>query len=95
MHARNIQFDPNIQTSALYAAARAEAKREAERTRKKLRSFASALAGEYNDGEDCVVRLRGDDGSQEQANRQSHCDQEEQNLEANSESVSSPASYWA
>jgi hypothetical protein len=95
MHARNIQFDPNIQMSALYAAARAEAKREAERTRKKLRSFASALAGEYNDGEDCVIRLSGDDDSQEQGNRQSQGDQKEQNLEANSESGGNPASYWA
>jgi len=28
MHGRNIQFDPNIQMYALYAAAGAEAKRE-------------------------------------------------------------------
>ena len=67
---RNIQFDPNIQMNALYAAARAEAKREAERTRKKLRNFASALAGEYSDGTDCVVKLSGDDAAQGQANRQ-------------------------
>jgi hypothetical protein len=70
MHVRNIQFDPNIQMNALYAAARAEAKREAERTRKKLRNFASALAGEYSDGTDCVVKLSRDDAAQGQANRQ-------------------------
>ena len=95
MHGRNIQFDPNIQMYALYAAARAEAKREAERTRKKLRNFASALAGEYSDEAYCFVKQSGDDAAQGQANRQNRSDQKEQSEEAESESVGNPASYWA
>jgi hypothetical protein len=95
MHAHNIQFDPTFQVNPLYAAARVEAKKEAERTRKKLRNFASALEGECNDGEDCVLELSEDDASQGQTSRQNQGDQEEQIGEANSESAGDPASYWA
>jgi len=95
MHAHNIQFDPIFQVNALYAAARAEAKKEAERTRKKLRNFASALAGEYNDGEDCVVKLSEDYASQGQTNQQNQGGQKEQKEEANSQGTGNPASYWA
>lgn len=87
MRLRNIQFDPNIQMYALHAAAKAEAKRKAELTRKKLRSFASALAGELSDGADCEVKLGGDGAPQGQAKRQ--------NEGADSESDGNPTSYWA
>ena len=68
---------------------------EAERTRKKLRNFASALAGEYSDEAYCFVKQSGDDAAQGQANRQNRSDQKEQSEEAESESVGNPASYWA
>jgi hypothetical protein len=92
MHPRNIQFDPNMQMNALYAAARAEAKREAERTRKKLRTFASTLLAEC-DSADCVVKLSGDDASQGQAKNQGG--KEKQDEDASAERVGSSGSYWA
>lgn len=65
MHVHASQTNPNIQLNTLYAAEKAEAKRETERTRKKLMEFASVLAGEA--GEACVVKLGAQDESQEQA----------------------------
>ena len=88
------QFDPNIQMSALYAAAKAEAQREAERTRKKLRNFASALAGEY-DCADSVVRLSEGEAYRGQDNRQNQDGQRTQNEHSLSESVPNTVSYWA
>jgi hypothetical protein len=64
MHVHANQPNPNIQLNTLYAAEKAEAKRETERTRKKLMEFASVLAGEA--GEACVVKLEAHDESQEQ-----------------------------
>ena len=93
MHPRNIQFDPNLQMNALYAAARAEAKREAERTRKKLRTFASALTSELGDGADCVVKLTGDHASQGQAKNQG--EKEKPGEDADSEISANSGSYWA
>jgi hypothetical protein len=49
----------------LYAAEKAAAKKETERTRKKLSDFASALAGEA--GEACVLGVGKDDDSREHA----------------------------
>jgi hypothetical protein len=64
MHVHANQANPNIQLNNLYAAEKAAAKRETERTRKKLIEFASVLAGEA--GEACVVKLGAHDESQEQ-----------------------------
>jgi hypothetical protein len=67
MHVHSNQFDPNLmQMYALHAAAKTEAKREAERTRRKLTEAAWALGGEYDDA-DCVVRLSGDGGGEERS----------------------------
>ena len=55
MHIHASQINPNAQLDALYAAEKAAAKKETERTRKKLLESASALAGEA--GEACVVRV--------------------------------------
>jgi hypothetical protein len=68
MHIHGNQLDANLQVMALAAAVKAEEKRQAEQTRDGLRKAASALAGEA--GEDCVVRLSGDDANQEQASQQ-------------------------
>jgi hypothetical protein len=65
MHIHGNQINPNVQLDASYAAERAAAKREAERTRKKLSQFASALAGEA-----CIVELEAGEDSQGQAKRQ-------------------------
>jgi hypothetical protein len=56
MRVHQNQVNPNAQLDAMYAAQRAAAKREAERTRKKLVDSASELAGEA-DTEACVVKL--------------------------------------
>ena len=91
MHIHANQFDPNIQLSALYAT---EAKKEAERTRKKLLDSASSLAAEA----DCVVELSGDDPSQQQADsqdKQNHGGQKKQSEEASSENAEGPFSDWA
>ncbi len=60
------QFDANLQVLALAEAANAEEKKEAERTRERLRKAASAQAGELDDAADCVVQLSGNDASQGQ-----------------------------
>ncbi len=63
------QVNPNAQLDALYAAERALAKRQAERTRKKLLEFASKLSGEADSGEACVVKLGTREQSQEPPER--------------------------
>ncbi len=68
MHVHN-EFDPNLQLGALYATARAEAKKEADRVRNKLTHAASSLHGDYD--EDCVVSLSGDQGSEQHPSQQS------------------------
>jgi len=65
MHIHASQINPNAQLDALYAAEKAAAKKETERTRKKLSEFASALAGEA--GEPCVVRVGTNEESGEHA----------------------------
>ncbi len=98
MHVHFHQFDPNIQLNALNAAARAEAKRAAERTRKRLLSAASALAGEYEYEADCVVSLSGNDASREDADQRSRQNRDgswKQNEQASSVLESGPFSGWA
>jgi hypothetical protein len=73
MHIHANQTNPNVQLNALYAAEKAEAKRETERTRKKLIKFASVLAGEC--GEPCVMKL----GAHEEPQVQAKQDQRNRN----------------
>jgi len=70
MHIHSIQFNLDMQMYALQAAAKAEAKLAAERTRKKLISFASILAGDLDGESECVVRLSRDGTPREQSNQQ-------------------------
>ena len=63
------QINAYAQMDALRAAEKAEAKKEAARTRKKLSEFASKLAGEAEMGEDCIVRLGAREESQEGQDR--------------------------
>ena len=57
MHVHFNQSNPNIQLDALYAAAKAEANREAARTRKKLSEFASKLSGRIGWRRRCYRKL--------------------------------------
>ncbi|HEX4037962.1 MAG TPA: hypothetical protein VHX37_07885 [Acidobacteriaceae bacterium] len=70
MHVHGPHFNPDYQLNALYAAARTEARREAERTRRKLLSAASSLAGEAAEGQDYVVTLRGRGDNEEETGQQ-------------------------
>jgi len=93
MHVHANQLYTNFLLNALYAAGKVEAKREAERTRKKLLNAASALAG---DTDAFVVQLSRDDAGGEQANRQGHENGGKQkDRDANSESAEEPFSGWA
>jgi hypothetical protein len=70
MHVHANPIIPNTQFDAVCAAARAEASREAARTRKKLSEFASKLAAAMDSGEDSFIRVGPHEESQEQAKRQ-------------------------
>jgi len=70
MHVHANQINPNTQFDAVCSAAKAEANREAARTRKKLSEFASKLASALDSGEDSVIRVGSHEESQEQAKRQ-------------------------
>ena len=70
MHIRPSQVNPNIQLDAMYAAEKAAAKQEAERTRKKLMEFASKLAGESESGEASIVEIEAREESDEKSGQQ-------------------------
>jgi hypothetical protein len=95
MHVHGNQLDPNaLQMYAMHAAAKTEAAKEAERTRRKLLNAASSLAGEYSD--DCVVQLSGDGGSKEHAGGQGGQSQDGQRQDERAGAGSSEElSYWA
>jgi hypothetical protein len=57
MHVHANQPTPNLQLDALYAAQRASAKSEVERTRRKLMESASKLSAQAESGEASIVRL--------------------------------------
>jgi hypothetical protein len=90
------QMDAILQINALAAAAKTEAKKEAERTRKKLMERASALAGEYEDGADCVVSLSGDRSPEEDSNSQTaHGQDAQQQEEQAGQEGDDTFSHWA
>ena len=70
MHVHASQFNPSAQMDAIFAAAKAEAEMAAAQTRKKLIFSASALANDVDGEADCVVRLSGEDASQDQSGQQ-------------------------
>ncbi len=57
MHIHLNQINSNMQLDSLYAAEKAAAKKEVERTRRKLLESASKLAGQTESEEDWVVKL--------------------------------------
>jgi len=98
MHVHSNQFDPNLQLNAMYAATQAEAKLAAERTRKRLLSAASALAGQCDDAVACVVSLSEHNASQEQSDPQNREDQsarKKQSEQANPDGAGNLFSDWA
>ena len=70
MHIRPSQVNPNIQLDAMYAAEKAAAKQEAERTRKKLMEVASKLAGQSESGEALIVEIGAREESREESSQQ-------------------------
>ena len=98
MHVHGNQFNLDAQIYNLTAAAKADAKLAAERTRNKLLSFASALAGEYDDAVDCVVSL-GEQSDQENPRQRQHRNKHDQPVNADSTanplSAGGPFSDWA
>jgi hypothetical protein len=65
MRVHGNQVDSNFELNALYAAAKTEAKLEAEGVRKRL-----SLAGDQGDAADCVVSLSGEGAPGEEAQQQ-------------------------
>lgn len=64
------QVNPYAQLDAMYAAQKAEAKRQAARTRRKLTESASRLAGESDCEEVYVARVEERQETEEQGKRQ-------------------------
>jgi hypothetical protein len=97
VHIHANQTNPNAQLNALYAAEKAEAKRETERTRKKLIEFASVLASEC--GEPCVVKLEGHEEPQEQTKQDQRSENrgspKKQSEQVNPEPGDASISDWA
>lgn len=93
MRVHGNQIDSNIDLNGLYAAAKTEAKLEAERTRKKL--LIAGMAGESEDA-DCVVSLSGegapgDETSQQEAKGQGEGEEKKDDAEGGEK----PFSGWA
>jgi hypothetical protein len=97
VHIHANQINPNTQLDSLYAAEKAAARREAERTRKKLSELASKLASEADSGEDCVVRLGSRHESEERTKQDSQTNQASGKKQgrANSEVANDSISDWA
>jgi hypothetical protein len=94
MRVHGNQIDSNIDLNGLYAAAKTEAKLEAERVRKKL--LIAGMAGESDDA-DCVVSLSGegapgDEASQQQTKGEG---EEKANQKGDAEGDEKPFSGWA
>ncbi len=94
MHVHGNQLNPQLEMYAMMAAAKAEAKKEAERTRRKLVDAASALVGECDD---CVVRLSGDREGEHHAGGQGgeHQDGQTQDERAGAANGEDVFSDWA
>lgn len=94
MHVHASQFNPNAQMNAIYAA-KAEAEMAAAQTRKKLIFSASALANEVDAEADCIVRLSGEDASQDQSDQQDSQGESSRKQNDQADPESGPFSDWA
>jgi hypothetical protein len=97
VHIRPSQVNPNIQLDAMYAAEKAAAKQEAERTRKKLMEFASKLAGQSESGEASIVEIGAREESQDGSSQQEHdvVDPQKPKDETESHAAERSLSDWA
>jgi len=95
VHIHPNQINANAQLDALYAADKAAAKREAERTRRKLLEFASELAGEADSGEDCIVQLGAHEEGQKQQKQNQASRNNKQKSQVDSEDAGNSISDWA
>jgi hypothetical protein len=91
VHANPVNLNAHL--DATYAAQKAAAAREAERTRKKLLGVNAEPAGEADAGA-CVVKLGAHEDSPEDTNRQSRQNAHARKREVNAENVN-PVSDWA
>ena len=91
MHIHGNQMNPNISLDAAYAAQQAQAKREAEATRKKLLETASQLAAA---NEDCIVSI----GSQQEDGEnqpKKNVREQRQKEDTNQDDAGNQVSDWA
>jgi hypothetical protein len=98
MHVHANQMNPYAQLDAADAAQKAASKRAAEKTRKKLLEFASALAGEADSEGVCLVKLQEREYSQEetmQQNQRSPRSRKNQGEQKDAEASASSISDWA
>jgi hypothetical protein len=95
MHIHPNQINANAQMDALYAADKAAAKREVERTRRKLMEWASELAGEAEGGEGCIVKLGEHEEGQRQQSRQNQGKRKRAGETPGSEHTNNSISDWA
>jgi hypothetical protein len=63
VHIHLNQINPNTETNSLYAAQKAAAKGEVQRTRTKLLGFGYEVASDSESGEACLVELNCDEDS--------------------------------
>jgi hypothetical protein len=94
MHIHPNQINPNAQLDSLYAADKAAAQREAERTRRKLMELASEIAGEADSGEDCIVQLGAHEDGQKQQ-KQNYMSRKKQKAPVDTEDEDNSISDWA
>jgi predicted NBD/HSP70 family sugar kinase len=87
-------MNPNIESNAVYAAQRAEARQEAEAFKKKL---AESVARLVADAEDCVVNIGAqEDNAKDQAKQNNQQEKKQKKEDAKQNDVSSRhISDWA
>jgi hypothetical protein len=96
MHIHASQLNLNAELYAAQSAARADARMAAEFTRKKLRDFASALAGEAGEDDYYVLALGASGEQQDHSNRRDEQEESRQNgQQTQPDSPDDPFSGWA
>jgi hypothetical protein len=93
MHVHGPRLNQDYQINALAAAARTEARREAERTRRKLLSASSLLSDSEN--EDCIVTLGSQGDEEGQPQQQSRRDRQRESQSSGTEAEEPPFSDYA
>jgi len=95
MHIHASQINPNAQLDALYTAEKAAARKETERTRKKLSEFASALAGEAGESRVSAVANQEPREHAKQADERPRRDSGNTTKQVDSERANQSISDWA